>query len=558
MYKQLANQTFLIAALTAVVAVHTLFVLTYPMNVSGDGSAYLQMMNTRQSSLIHASGYPFLVGLPFIIFGGKTVAEPVTLYPGRVVEQALWDSSCVRERPNERAIVWFQHSILLFGTVATAIVLYRGFSPASAVVFLIVCGMDPFLVDDASTARPEWMQAVLLQLTCLALFVAHRTSLWSSRVLAFAVATVLFAFCVLTKPIIVLMGGLLFVVPWLGKASRPAKLAMSALMVMSFSATLWCFIAYFHQPSTGTWKYSSAPGWEMSKAALRISGDSTLSADTGRSASRLIALYQEIVRLYGAKLPPSYFHWNINAVPDEVRMPIRAAKEEIWKLSDKDLRARVTAGTIPPSPYPAIVYLYYYLGLEDADALGRAMYWEAASKEPLCYLGKVLAGGLRGLVMEKAWSQAPLLTSWRNLKAAPPGYLEEGQAKSLYRTHGEGFVTFDLARNTGLGYTNPIFWLPGMKVLTQLANLRIPLPAVTGAALLAILLCVFQRDNKQKRYMLLLLAVNILVFAFGASAIAELRWHKELRAIYPMLVAIASVGVCMGFARLRQAFGVFL
>jgi len=53
--------------LVFVCLVKLLFVVTYPLNVSGDGFTYFRMIATRSSNLAHAGGYPFLVGLPLAI-----------------------------------------------------------------------------------------------------------------------------------------------------------------------------------------------------------------------------------------------------------------------------------------------------------------------------------------------------------------------------------------------------------------------------------------------------------------------------------------------------------
>src|SRR5215831_7045948 len=56
------------AAILVVFIARVLFVITYPLNdFGGDTHNYLTMLLQGRSSLVHAGGYPFLVGLPFRI-----------------------------------------------------------------------------------------------------------------------------------------------------------------------------------------------------------------------------------------------------------------------------------------------------------------------------------------------------------------------------------------------------------------------------------------------------------------------------------------------------------
>ena len=63
-----------------------LFVFTYPLNTAGDAANYLAMILHRKSNLVHASGYPFVIGpLLRLIERLPTVAHAELLKSGRAV-----------------------------------------------------------------------------------------------------------------------------------------------------------------------------------------------------------------------------------------------------------------------------------------------------------------------------------------------------------------------------------------------------------------------------------------------------------------------------------------
>ncbi len=65
------HKNFLITFLIILIF-RLVFMVTYPLNVAGDGDAYFRMIGYGRSHLIHASGYPFIFGLPFQIYRSIT------------------------------------------------------------------------------------------------------------------------------------------------------------------------------------------------------------------------------------------------------------------------------------------------------------------------------------------------------------------------------------------------------------------------------------------------------------------------------------------------------
>ena len=109
-------------AVLAIIAVRLIFVITYPLNdFGGDAQNYESMLLRGESSLVHAGGYPFLIGLPFRLAGIHRLHPDTSLPYVLLVAQHVIDMLVL--------IFLYRIMSVLYGRAAGALtILLMGFS----------------------------------------------------------------------------------------------------------------------------------------------------------------------------------------------------------------------------------------------------------------------------------------------------------------------------------------------------------------------------------------------------------------------------------------------
>jgi len=124
-----------------VLIVRLAFLMTYPLNdFGGDAHNYLTMLLLGHSSLVHAGGYPFLLGLPFRIPGVQGLLAAVLPYVILIVQHLL------------------DVLALLFMYRVAADV----YGKAAGFIALVLEGLSLQRLSATSATYPEWLQADLL------------------------------------------------------------------------------------------------------------------------------------------------------------------------------------------------------------------------------------------------------------------------------------------------------------------------------------------------------------------------------------------------------------
>jgi hypothetical protein len=165
-------------AIGFVLLIRLLFIATYPLNDFGEDSAnYGRMLLQGKSSLVHAGGYPFLIGLPFRIPGVQWLLSGALPY----------------------LILCLQHTI----DVLVLLFLYRVVSDlygrAAGTVAVLLLGLNVRALAATSTTCPEWLQADLFLLALGTAYYAFVQRVFRRKLWLYSLAAFAFSWCVLVK-----------------------------------------------------------------------------------------------------------------------------------------------------------------------------------------------------------------------------------------------------------------------------------------------------------------------------------------------------------------------
>ncbi len=500
------------APLLAVVLVRALFLLTYPLNLmKTDGRDYLDMLVTGAPSLIHAPGYPFLIGLPFRNPFGRLLVE---LHPA-VFHYLLCAS---------------QHAVAVVCLALAWRVAAEVFGRLPAALFVLAYGLSYQALDVTSASTPEWLQGSLVMLEVVLLYRAWQAE-GRRKLLLWAVAGLVFGWLYLVKFNSVAMG-------WIPAAAAVAEVRRSRRAVVGVAlaglvavATYGVFLAAVHRPATGSWAITLDKSWVLLDRLRFFAPDDTMSPATGEATARLLALNSVL------PWPEDMRAWrHVDFVPPDVRAPYRARWGYLLTADRAEVGA-VLAGVTVPRPYDfkrAFLPVATWIGLDESNDLGVAVFLEHVRAYPGRYLASVGQLTWRALTVPKEHWMYPL-----------------GLDRSDGRPLAAGFLRLPAGRRPGVEYRflEPVVWLPGVRLFTLLYRLqRLPPPVLVslliaaGAAAVAVG-CWRRRRLDRAGAWYLVGAAGVLAFVVFSNMVFHFRW-KEVHPVLPVVCALlgASVG----------------
>jgi hypothetical protein len=509
------------AVLWIVLAVRVVFYITYPPNIGGDAVGYFKMLIHGKSNLIHAPGYPFLVGLPFRTFFAATgtgwvigVHRVAVQYTVMALQHAL--SLCVL--------------LCLYHTVA------RIFSRRVATLAVCIAGLQPQTMGFVSCFYPEWLQGDLLVLalcaSCRALTVTRPRNKVIFHSLAFAALT----WCYLVKYnalfFVPIIAGLVLV-DRMGWRRKAASLAIGGVIVAS---TLGLFIHFYHKPSTGTRALSRDHAWVLLTALGEWTPGGRIQPDAGLNSKRLIYL-NRVLPWHANRVGP---FWNVDFVSDEYRKPWRRKYYDILSADDATMDRLLREAPPQPDPYDFFTAFFpvtEHLGLEEGDRLGTRVFVEHVFSYPGAFAGSVTQGMLRHLCR---WPTGRLYP----VEVSPPEYEPYGSL-GFARRHQPGTIGQNAA-----WYVRPVVWRPGVYLVRAL-ELPYRVPGIVVAVAILVLLCLsvppaFKGLEKSAPFAILVLGATLIVF-YTASHLVFFRW-KEAQTILPVVAVLTAVALDRVFA----------
>jgi hypothetical protein len=517
--------------LVVVLIFRIIFLITYPLNNSGyDASNYYNMIISGTSSLVHASGYPFLFWLFFSKILGKELASSVSLDYIFLISQHLIDYCII--------IFCFYHLKKLYSWV-----------PAS--IYATLYGLSTWSTSWVSTVYPEWLQADLFLLALIFLQLALKAQEKTYKYLYYGFSSLCFIWAFLTKfntaPFILIYAAILI----FENSSWIKRFAYLALIAGIMIINLVGFELFYHYPSTGTFSLTSDKGWVLSTnlsfQKYFSEKEFEFSEESGIYTQRFLALVKVLPSNYSDMAGP-YLFSNINAIPEETRKPYRDNYLYIFSADSENLKSILTEKKLPENfnlGYSTLP-ISYYIGLEESDDLFSMVFLEAMRACPGCFFQKNITT-FSLVARGKFVNLIPLAPVYPRDKYNLANY-----SLMIKQTNGS-FSTYQELRGfepVNIPYYNThriVLWRPGLRLFSAMNNYLEPHPIIFTITFLigfgiSFVTILYKRLKDYEQIIPILLFLMIVSFVNYSNFVLIFR-DKELRAIYPLISILMSINL---------------
>lgn len=514
----LASRAFATLALLLVLAAHLLFIKTYPLNSrGGDTGNYFSMLRDGKSSLVHAGGYPFLIGLPFR--HGPLADLPATA-PARF----------------ERVLQRTQHGIALIGVLVLFAFVRRVYGTIAASLATLGVGTNLQLLGGTSSTYPEWLQSALFVAAASSAGWAYLESRGTRKALLYALSVVSFSWCFLVKFNAAALA-IMYVPAFVAERERLTRKLLWLVMYASIAfANIALYELAFHRPTTGTYRLTADTGWVL-LTRIQSVYHNQLSPDSGPNTKRWLALSAALPMHYEFAGPGMFSH--VNAVPAEIRAPYRPVFDWIMGADDASLDRWLAAHPVPPGFNVGVsgIPVCYYVGLLEGNDLGIKVAGEAVRSDPSTYAAVV-------------WREllAAMTTNQREALFPVPGNMP-AFGFSIFKELPEGRVRLrqtSQPSSVPYAYRNPTVWWPGVRLIAGEYERFVPAGLVTGLAAFAILVAAVGAAVRRRlafaEVTTLTAAVCLLTVVLASCLTYQFRW-KELCLVLPLAATLAGAGL---------------
>ncbi len=500
------------AVIWYVAAIHALFVITFGPNTAFDAGNYLDMIINHHSNLVHAGGYPFVMGL-FGLLGLDSVGKHF---------------------PHARLyfLIAIQHTLVVLALIPFCHVLRAIYGRIVADGAILLFGFHWGILGLTSLFYPEWMQVTFLILcVCLCWYGVNLKS-DKKALVCFSLSGALFALSYLCKfnvlYFVLVPIGIIIVMP----RSRTMRCANATCFVMSFFAVVWLFKVVPHRITTGTTVLSYDHAWVLLYRTRSILPDEDYRhlAEIGVNGKRLMVL--------NSLLP-----WdnknvgginNINWISPDIQR-YRAKYLYILKAESDVLDKLIE--NLPPvqwSWFEAFSPTTYYLGLAEGDTLGVRVFLEAAWHYRWRYLKSIINGVVvtaRGLAVEM---------------------MVPSQVDSSAGFVPKGFGFYSYQGPPTRAFFNPTnqywVWRPGFVIFQALISGTQVLPTMVISFLFLVsfatsLVRSVRQSPMYSSRVTCIGSIVILGFIVFSEAILSFRWHKEMILVMPFICVTTMIGI---------------
>jgi len=496
--------------------IRLLYMVTYsPNSGGGDSMNYFRMLLSGGSNLIHASGYPYLIGLPF---------------------RFLWSKHLLTTNQQ-----WVLYYIVLVQHLISYCVLYFFFREISRYGRLLGCLTVFFLtvyhgmLQATSQIYPEWLQANLL---IIMLILLHRTIVpdfsQNKKFFYFIAATAILAVNFLVKYNSIYWLVFLVLCLMLLKISVLKKVLVVFLAIITFTSIIYAYKRYVHFPSTGTTTLSYDKAWVLLDSLPNFIPHHALNPATGIYTKRLLLLNNLLPwdnQNVGAIS-------NINSVSPDINI---YRSKYLYLLTADEKQIDILLANIktfrPFVFFTAFSPTTYYLGLAEGDQLGVDVFKENVRKYWKEYSSNIFRTTFKDLTRRDHGCIKIPLTLGENAK-----YL------------GRGFYKLDMSsveRHGRAMFYNDTYhvWKPGMflfNVLLFFDNIMYTV-IITFLLLIGFIISCYAILKKHEPYLLnyfvVILTIMSLGFVLFSNAICIFRSDKEVIALMPIVCFVLSKAI---------------
>jgi hypothetical protein len=502
-----------------IVVVHVLFMFTFPLNSrGGDTPNYFTMLVKGDASLVHPSGYPFLIGLPFR-------------------HQPMSSLASGDKADLEHVLLIAQHGIAIVSMVALFVLVRRIYGSVTASVGTLILGMNITFMGAMSATYPEWMQASLLILSGWAAGCAYFHAGGRGKVLWYLLSAVLFSWCFLTKfnaSVLVV----LYALP-LAAERRPwrQKLLWTGICALLVVVTVLTYEVTFQQPRAGTRRLTADSSWVL-LTRIQTAYANQLDASNGLATKRWLALAAALPLQYDVAGPGLFRH--VDAVPRAVRAPYRPLFDRLVKANDAFLDDWLRSHPVPSgftvgvSPIPVC----YYVGLFECNDLGVKVAIEAVRAAPITFAKTVWRDFLEAA---SAFPQSALSPTVANMRLFH---------FTVNRRLSNGFVLLNPSSSPAhavpYSYRFPVVWWPGLQWFEWMNNLpgleMLTRMLVATAIIIAVVSVLARRRVSMEAGVVLVVSGALTIFIIASCMTLAFRW-KEFCLALPLISLLAGAGI---------------
>ena len=518
--KNLFVVTFII-----IVFFRLVFYVTYPLNISGDGSTYFEMISKWESHLALAGGYPFVFGIFKYFF------DIITIFP-----------------PDSLAFQFFllatQHMFDIGMLVLIYLVLENIFGASVACISVLLYALNPFVLGNISTTRPEWFQSDIFLISMALAYLAYSTQNLVRKSVFYIIAGLFFTLGFFVKYNLLPLTGVFLLFIWFDKADLKAKLSILASIAVVCFSFYAIYVGLFHKPSTGTRTLTHDRSWVLMDKTEMFSSNPKLDINSGIHTKRYKLLNWFIWRereqiQHGAVT----LYRNINSIPAKIRKFYRDKYGYLLSAGDEQLDKLFHTNPRATKFYRNQLVISYFMGLKESDELGVKVFLEAVRGEPINYLKNVFKGFFNSFLIKKENNfSLNKEIGWGDLDR-PKAFSKNNHIKKAYPM---GFSLVRLRRSRNINYKSPLLWLPGVNLFSLLSLLFYFLPPIAWFLFLIVCVgCVVDRRKygfwAQQSFIPLILAVLMIIFIFWSNMIYMFRQAKELILILPYLSIFTGI-----------------
>jgi dolichol-phosphate mannosyltransferase len=515
-------------AFAAVVAVHALFVYTYPLNSGGgDTPGYYHVLINRTSNLAFAPGYPVLASLPLRL--------------------DWYYNSVLKDQASFRfTLLLAQHVIEVACLLVLLVALNRLYNRFTAVIAVVFIGCSPRALGVTSSVYPEWLEADLLILSLALAAFAYSARAGVRKHILYSLSLAAFTWCVLVKFNSIVFAPVLlacFLFERVSWRQRAALLFGSGLFAF---ANLIVLLVGFHRPATGTFALTHDRSWVLMTKLSSVYGNN-LPYPEGLHSKRWLAL--------SSVLPPNYsvasvgIFMKLDSVPASVREPARADAAFLLTADEDVVDGVLQMHRLPGNFRLGVssIPISYYIGLAESDELGVRVFRESVFHRPGPFIRSMLRGSLETVTVPSTESTFPTLENVSNVteRLVPVG-------SERYR----------LVRqpDSPLPFDSPdpvIIWGRGYRFFSRLNALPIRRTHVVVVMALGLMIAIWHglRFGWSVRAATpVLLWVCLVALVLFSNALLGFRW-KEWRCALPVVGVLVAIGVGWGIPEVIRAAG---
>jgi hypothetical protein len=363
-----------------------------------------------------------------------------------------------------------------------------------------------------------------------------------AKVALYAIGSALFGFLFVVRYDSLMFFSLFFYLIVFDAMNLRRKCLALVGSILCFVATVTVYDVAFHKPSSGTYVLNHDQGWVLLvKLQIFYGGKTILEKPSGVAALRLWAI--------STVLPQDWSRagafWDARSfAPPEVKGQYRGRYDAIMRMSESELAAYVADHPLPSgfALGNSCIPIYYYVGLSEGDALGRAVFWEFVRKHPMMVMKNTLSlmAGFDLLSIGNSSNKPVPVVPVAGLFGAlqPDAQLANGLRKYTLPNH-----LFPVRLEQPYWSPAMVLWEPGVRAFGALNSVSIFAVVQKAPVIVGILMASFFFARGRERIFFVGLAIACMAY-IGATDFVLFFREKEAASFWPiscLLLAITGV-----------------